>query len=125
MERFVDAHHIWHWADGGPTDLDNLILLCRFHHRLVHEVGYRVRVDGPGEFTFLRPDDSVVAETMPPVTGDGQAVERANAAAGLTITELTGIPDWDGTPPDYSWAIEGLHAASAEAPPTMTDDDNG
>jgi hypothetical protein len=40
--RFVDAHHIRHWARGGPTALDNLVLLCRRHHRLVHEGGCRV-----------------------------------------------------------------------------------
>jgi hypothetical protein len=40
--RFVDAHHIHHWAHGGVTDLDNLVLLCRRHHRFVHELGYCV-----------------------------------------------------------------------------------
>jgi len=39
---FVDAHHIRHWARGGETSLDNLVLLCRRHHRLVHEGGYSV-----------------------------------------------------------------------------------
>jgi hypothetical protein len=39
---FVDAHHIRHWARGGETRLDNLVLLCRRHHRLVHEGGYAV-----------------------------------------------------------------------------------
>lgn len=37
--RFVDAHHIWHWSEGGPTDLSNLILICDYHHRSVHERG--------------------------------------------------------------------------------------
>ena len=36
------AHHIWHWADGGPTTLDNLVLLCRYHHHLVHHGGWRI-----------------------------------------------------------------------------------
>ncbi len=40
--RFTDAHHVRHWADGGETNLENLVLLCRFHHRLVHEEGYTV-----------------------------------------------------------------------------------
>jgi hypothetical protein len=40
--RFADAHHLKHWADGGETSLDNCILLCRHHHRLVHEGGWRV-----------------------------------------------------------------------------------
>ena len=41
--RFTDAHHVQHWADGGATRLDNLILLCRTHHRLLHEGGFRLR----------------------------------------------------------------------------------
>jgi hypothetical protein len=48
--RFVDAHHVRHWAHGGETTLDNLLLLCRRHHRLVHEGGYTV--DGDGRFFF-------------------------------------------------------------------------
>ncbi len=40
--RFLDAHHVHHWAKGGPTELANLVLLCRRHHRLVHEGGYHV-----------------------------------------------------------------------------------
>ena len=39
---FVQAHHIVHWANGGSTDLDNLILLCHAHHRLIHEGGWRL-----------------------------------------------------------------------------------
>jgi hypothetical protein len=41
--RYVDAHHIEHWAEGGATSLDNLVQLCRHHHRLVHEGGFTVR----------------------------------------------------------------------------------
>jgi len=44
--RFTDGHHVKHWADGGETKLDNLILLCRLHHRLVHEGGWRVEFWG-------------------------------------------------------------------------------
>ena len=40
--KYVDGHHIVLWSDGGETKLDNLLLLCRRHHRLVHEFGYRV-----------------------------------------------------------------------------------
>jgi hypothetical protein len=40
--RFTDAHHVKHWADGGETALDNLVLLCSHHHRLVHEDGWSV-----------------------------------------------------------------------------------
>ncbi len=42
--RFVDDHHIKHWADGGETDMSNLVLLCRHHHRKVHEEGFNVQL---------------------------------------------------------------------------------
>ncbi len=43
--KHCDAHHIEHWADGGETKLSNLVLLCRRHHRLLHEGGCGVRMD--------------------------------------------------------------------------------
>jgi hypothetical protein len=51
--RWLHAHHVVHWADGGPTDADNLMLLCGYHHRLVHERGWSVQ---PGTHVFVRPD---------------------------------------------------------------------
>jgi len=50
--RFVDGHHIKHWADGGKTSLDNLVLLCRHHHHLVHEGGFACEKTGAGEVLF-------------------------------------------------------------------------
>ena len=50
--RFVDGHHIEHWADGGETSLDNLVLLCRHHHHLVHEGGFACEKTGAGEIIF-------------------------------------------------------------------------
>src|ERR1700674_5260322 len=41
---WTDGHHIIHWPDGGPTELDNLVSLCRPHHRAVHEQGWRIRI---------------------------------------------------------------------------------
>lgn len=46
--RHTDAHHITHWAEGGHTRLDNLTLVCRLHHRALHEGGWTVRLDGEG-----------------------------------------------------------------------------
>ena len=54
--RFLDAHHIDHWVDGGPTDIDNLIHLCGFHHRLLHEGGYRIARTAGGGIAFHRRD---------------------------------------------------------------------
>jgi len=51
--KFVDGHHIHHWADGGETNLDNLVLLCRFHHHLVHEGGFDCKRSRDGEIWFV------------------------------------------------------------------------
>jgi hypothetical protein len=62
---WCDAHHVTHWAGGGPTAVANLVLLCRRHHRLVHEGGFRVRmIEGKPE--FRRPDGSVLEVSAPP-----------------------------------------------------------
>ena len=51
-DKFVDGHHIQHWADGGETSLDNLVLLCRHHHHLVHEGGFACEKTKDGEIIF-------------------------------------------------------------------------
>jgi hypothetical protein len=52
---WCEAHHLWHWLDGGPTDLDNLALLCRTHHRAVHEEGWRLARGPDGQLTATPP----------------------------------------------------------------------
>jgi hypothetical protein len=54
--RYVDGHHIWHWEDGGPTNLENLTTVCRFHHKLLHEFGWKVYLDRNQISHWLRPD---------------------------------------------------------------------
>ena len=63
--HWLDAHHIVHWTAGGDTDLDNMVLLCRHHHRLHHEGGYVVAtVDGRPR--FHRPDGTAIRPPDPP-----------------------------------------------------------
>jgi Domain of unknown function (DUF222) len=50
---WCDAHHLWHWVDGGPTELWNLALVCRAHHRAVHEGGWHLARGPDGRFTPL------------------------------------------------------------------------
>jgi hypothetical protein len=57
---YVDAHHIEHWANGGKTSLENLTLLCTFHHTLLHEGGFKIKRDGEGALYFQRPDGRVI-----------------------------------------------------------------
>ncbi len=75
--RFVDAHHIRHWANGGETSLDNLVLLCRRHHRLVHEGGFRCDRTNTGEFIFRSPQDVMLDDRHAlPGVPDSDAIER-------------------------------------------------
>jgi hypothetical protein len=61
-----DVHHVRHWADGGPTAVWNLILLCRRHHRMVHQpLGFTLELE-EGRPVFRRPDGSVLEERAPP-----------------------------------------------------------
>jgi len=53
--RFTEGHHVEHWADGGATSLDNCLLLCRHHHRLVHEGGWKIEWRGAGRAVFVDP----------------------------------------------------------------------
>ena len=63
--RFLDAHHVIHWADGGPTDLENLILLCGRHHRSMHEEGFTLVQDGPQRWSVRRPDGTTIPAAPP------------------------------------------------------------
>jgi hypothetical protein len=65
--RFTDAHHIHHWADGGETKLSNTLLVCRAHHRLLHEGGWRVEFWGTrGAPAFLSPRGETLIDFRPP-----------------------------------------------------------
>lgn len=64
-KNWLHGHHIKHWADGGATDLHNLIMLCGYHHRFLHEHGWRVEGDPAGQLRFRKPDGS---EYPPPPT---------------------------------------------------------
>jgi hypothetical protein len=62
---WCDAHHLVHWLDGGPTSLGNCLLLCRRHHRRLHQPGYRARLDADGTFTVTTPAGPVVSAAPP------------------------------------------------------------
>ncbi len=101
--RFVEAHHVAHWAEGGETSFDNLVLLCGFHHRLLHEGGYKIRRDHTGERCFVR--------------ADGRAIPRC----GYRLDDYAGD---DGTE-DPSTEGSGRDATSEDRPSTEVREPRG
>jgi len=110
--RFGQGHHIRHWAQGGPTTLSNLALLCNRHHRAVHEEGYHVDRQADGELRFHRPDGRLLPEVPPPaaVPDDPVGMLRArHDAQGLVLHSRTAMPGWLGERLDVGYAIDVLH----------------
>ncbi len=110
---FGQGHHIRHWAHGGPTTLSNLTMLCRRHHRAVHEEGFQVERQRDGELCFRRPDGQLLAESpaLPPVPADPVGTLRArNEAEGIQIDPQTSKPGWLGERLDVGYAIDVLHS---------------
>jgi len=97
--RFAEGHHIRHWSMGGSTSLENLVLLCRVHHRAVHEDGFRVERRRDGEIVFFSPEGWPLGRGLPRVDiepGD-PVVEliRQNRRRGIR-------PRWDEASADYA-----------------------
>jgi hypothetical protein len=66
--RYMDAHHIEHWANGGETKPSNLVSLCRFHHRAVHEGGIRIERLDDGALRFVKSNGRAVDDVVPGYT---------------------------------------------------------
>ncbi|MGH8131339.1 MAG: DUF222 domain-containing protein [Steroidobacteraceae bacterium] len=108
--RFVDGHHVQHWSHGGETKLSNLLTLCRFHHRLVHEGQIMVQVLDDGAFRFVRPDGMAFESYAPAAETqlDWMQLVAAHAQQQIHITPRTAITRWTGESPDYGQAVEWL-----------------
>jgi hypothetical protein len=110
--RFGQGHHIRHWAQGGPTTLSNLALVCNRHHRAVHEEGFQVARESDGELRFRRPDGRLLPEVPRPsaVPDDPCEVLRArHQENGLDLHAHTATPGWLGERLDVGYAIDVLH----------------
>jgi 5-methylcytosine-specific restriction endonuclease McrA len=115
---FGQGHHLRHWARGGPTTLSNLALLCRRHHRAVHEDGYQIEREPDGTFQFRRPDGCPLPEVplAPTLQGDPvEALRSTHETAGPEIHARTATPRWYGERLDVVWAIHVLHPLAARA----------
>jgi hypothetical protein len=128
--RYCEGHHIKHWANRGETKLKNLITLCGFHHRLVHEGGYGLRRTDDGVFIFTRPDGTRVEENgakcfrgniLPPLQSTYRGFEHSlrdylkSRDPSLTITAETSRCQWLGESMDYSQAIEAMQFLERKA----------
>ena len=111
-QKYVDGHHVHHWAKGGETKLDNLVSLCRFHHRLVHEGGVRIERLDDGAWRFIRPDGEAFVSMSPghtkPMHGDWQSMQRDNEEHDVHVDAHTARTRWRGETMDYGIAIDVL-----------------
>ena len=105
--RFVDGHHVRHWADGGDTKLSNLVSLCRFHHRQVHEGRVLVERLDDGAWSFVKPSGQALVSAAPQHTRPLDLV-AVNRAHGLEIDPRTAATRWRGERLDHVWAIDVL-----------------
>jgi 5-methylcytosine-specific restriction endonuclease McrA len=118
--RFTQGHHLRHWAHGGPTTLSNLALLCRRHHRAVHEEGYQVARLPDGALQFRRPNGHPLPEVPPPAAVPSDPVTALRArhdAQGLRIGPRTSCPSWLGEGLNVGWAIDVLHPLAQRSRP--------
>jgi hypothetical protein len=132
-KHYVDGHHIKHWANGGETRLSNLALLCRFHHREVHEGGVAMEALRDGTLRFTMKNGRSFDSLVPARPGHEQGLHAedvlqgdwtsllAHDADGIVITKDTATTRWRGERMDYSIAIDALlyqssrHAADVSA----------
>jgi hypothetical protein len=116
--RFLHGHHIEHWLHGGETRLGNLVMLCTFHHHLVHEGGWTITASADGGFRFHSPGGAPLAPNPPsegavqlPAQGADNVLAWLHEWAderNLDLGPDVNMPLWDGTKPDYGLAVEGL-----------------
>ena len=101
----VDGHHVKHWADGGETSLDNLLCLCRRHHRYVHEYGFEIARAENGAPQFLDPS-GIVIPAAGPLSGADTPSGFVARARRNGFREATPEPNgWAGHPVDYGRAV--------------------
>jgi Domain of unknown function (DUF222)/HNH endonuclease len=114
FHRFVDAHHIEHWADGGETKLSNSITLCRAHHRMVHKGEIVIKACAGGEWIFLnhegRPYKGGHRNDVSPPAYTWKDVCSVHEAQGIYINSSTAVTHWLGERMDYDMALTCLFA---------------
>ena len=122
QHRWTDAHHIHHWADGGGTSLENLVTLCRYHHRELHRDEYRIERGADGELIFMDAQQRAIPPAIHPQFGDEPG---SGGAAGTTDTpNAPGATDTPDVTSDVTADATAITAttdtsdATADAPDT-------
>jgi hypothetical protein len=110
---FLHGHHVEHWLHGGETSLDNLVMLCTFHHHLVHEGGWTVTAGAESVFAFHSPAGTLLAPEPPrELVNDTPDWLRDWADEhALDLGPAVNLPQWDGKTPDYNDSMACLLAA--------------
>jgi hypothetical protein len=103
----LDGHHIKHWADGGATDLENLLHLCGFHHDLIHTGRYRI-VGEDGDFKFVRANGEQIPQAPRLPRGDCTRVAAGNTAHGIAPSALSLSPRDPNPRARLDWATNNL-----------------
>jgi hypothetical protein len=114
FKRYVDGHHVKHWAHGGETKLANLITLCRFHHRLVHEGQVVLQTLDDGAFRFVRPNGECFESPVPTPAGWAELVAE-HEASEIRILPATAVTRWTGEALDLALAVDVLIQRSQRA----------
>jgi hypothetical protein len=111
-KKYVDGHHVHHWAEGGETKLSNLVSLCRFHHRQVHEGGMRIERLDDGAWRFVSAKGESWVSSAPghtqPMAADWTDLATRHEADGIHIDPHTARTHWRGESMDYGLAIDVL-----------------
>lgn len=109
MKGRLQIHHGQHWSRRGHTKKPNLILVCLYHHKVLHEGGWQVTGDADGALTFLDPQGRPMREvSLPPPKTDAKAIRRQHALAGTHITPKTITSKWTGERLDLHHAVGSL-----------------
>jgi hypothetical protein len=110
--RFLEAHNVRHWANGGETSLENLVHLCSFHHRELHEGGFRIEDRAGGDLRFVS-RYGLVFEQAPSASAAVAVEELLRDQEGLAI-DGGRLPVWTGDSIDYGMAVAALCSAAAQ-----------
>jgi hypothetical protein len=108
--RHLHGHHLRGWAEGGATKLDNLVLLCSGHHRMIHEGELTLTREPSGALRFQNASGlSLTGAPARPISGEElDELERFFEDADLHLDPSTNMPRWDGRPLDLADSVSWL-----------------